>query len=60
MLGACKCKMLSADLKWFTATNGYQYRVTSTLQNWQDSRNICLDMGADLAVVGPKDYEKRL
>ncbi|CAK8680250.1 unnamed protein product [Clavelina lepadiformis] len=52
--------ILREDLKWFTATNGYQYRVTSTLQNWQDSRNICLDMGADLAVVGPKDYEKRL
>ncbi|CAK8680249.1 unnamed protein product [Clavelina lepadiformis] len=51
---------LEEDLKWYTASNGYQYRVTSTLLNWQDSRNICLDIGADLAVVGPKDYEKRL
>ncbi|CAK8680235.1 unnamed protein product [Clavelina lepadiformis] len=48
------------EMKWYTASNGYQYRVTPGRHNWQKSREVCQDMGADLTVVGMKDYNTRV
>ncbi|CAK8680224.1 unnamed protein product [Clavelina lepadiformis] len=49
------------DLKWIPmmVTNGYQYYLATTEQNWQASRDICTSMGGDLAVNGMKDLNTR-
>ncbi|XP_076824194.1 CD209 antigen-like protein C [Clavelina lepadiformis] len=44
-----------AESGWYTPFNGYQYRLTETEQNWQESRRLCQAMGGDLAAVGMRN-----
>ena len=44
---------------WIAPFNGYQYKVTSSRQNWQNSRQICHGWGGDLVVHGVIDMGVR-
>ena len=44
---------------WIAPFNGYQYKVTSTRQDWQASRQTCRGWGGDLAVYGVIDMGVR-
>ena len=44
---------------WIAPFNGYQYKVTSSKQNWQDSRQTCRSWGGDLVVHGVIDMGVR-
>ncbi|XP_076824182.1 CD209 antigen-like protein 2 isoform X1 [Clavelina lepadiformis] len=48
-----------AESGWYTPSNGYQYRLTETEQNWQESRRLCQAMGGDLAAVGMRNVAIR-
>jgi len=48
------------DDGWITPFNGYQYKETSTIQSWEDSRTICKNWGGDLAVYGVRDIAIRV
>ena len=43
---------------WFSPFNGYQYKVARRA-SWQNSRNSCQSMGADLVVYGVQDTNTR-
>ena len=41
---------------WFTATNGYKYKKSSTGgEPWEESRRLCQRCGADLIVHGVRN-----
>ena len=44
--------MILADGWTFLPINGYRYRITTTKQSWQASRDICQGWGGDLIVHG--------
>jgi len=39
----------------YTATNGYKYKLTSTSQTFQESREACRRMSGQLAYVGVRN-----
>ncbi|XP_076824190.1 CD209 antigen-like protein C [Clavelina lepadiformis] len=51
----CQATSQLAESGWYTPSNGYQYRLTETQQNWQESRRLCQAMGGDLAAVGMRN-----
>ena len=44
---------------WISPLNGYQYKVNSILQSWNDSRRTCQSWGGDLIVHGFRDHTAR-
>ncbi|CAK8695694.1 unnamed protein product [Clavelina lepadiformis] len=44
---------------WYSPNNGFQYQLSSTKQNWQESRMLCQQIGGDLAALGIKNFHMR-
>ena len=44
---------------WYSPLNGYQYRATTSHENWDETRRICQSWGADLIVHGVRDTRIR-
>ncbi|CAK8695841.1 unnamed protein product [Clavelina lepadiformis] len=54
------CKVVSPpDVSWYSPLNGYQYKVLSSTQSWEESRRLCQGLGGDLAAVGMRDLTIR-
>ena len=44
---------------WITPLDGFQYKLVTTAQSWQRSRNACQRMGGDLATHGVQNWVTR-
>ncbi|CAK8695844.1 unnamed protein product [Clavelina lepadiformis] len=54
------CKVVGApDVSWYSPLNGYQYKVLSSTQSWEESRRLCQGLGGDLAAVGMRNLTMR-
>ena len=47
------------EVGWFTAWNGYKYRVTDSSSSWWDARRECQSYGGDLAAPGMRNMNLR-
>ncbi|XP_076809671.1 alpha-N-acetylgalactosamine-specific lectin-like [Clavelina lepadiformis] len=47
------------DDGWYAPSNGYQYKVMTSTQSWEESRRLCQDLSGDLAAVGMRDLTIR-
>ena len=44
---------------WISPFNGYQYKLTPSLQSWVSTRSICQSWGGDLVVYGVRDFRTK-
>ena len=47
------------EVGWFTAWNGYKYRVSNSSSSWWDARRECQSYEGDLAAPGMRNMNLR-
>ncbi|XP_076808773.1 CD209 antigen-like protein D isoform X1 [Clavelina lepadiformis] len=59
MIVALQNRRLIPCAGWYSPNNGFQYQLSSTKQNWQESTMLCQQIGGDLAALGIKNFHMR-
>uniref|UniRef100_A0A3P8RXA8 C-type lectin domain-containing protein n=1 Tax=Amphiprion percula TaxID=161767 RepID=A0A3P8RXA8_AMPPE len=54
--GNCKCKFLCKFLRWVHFNHSFYY-ISSVKKNWNESRNDCLQRGADLVIIDSEEKQ---